>query len=439
MATYVKAYLGDQPLFDSDPSTWVRPVDWLPLSPAASGTVTGLYAVFNNTTNFATLRFQTSNAASYTIDWGDGVVDTVANNAIAQHNYDWNNVSSSTITSEGYRQAVITVTPPSGASFTYANFGDKYSSGVTIPAAVRYSTGWLDLSINLPGLTTGQRLLIGTNSVRHGMLQQINILSWGNITSANSLFTGCAGLESLNSSEWNTSAITTFESMFFECSSLKVLDASTWNTSSVTSLGSMFRGCPSLIEVKCSGWNTSSVWNMANFALACYALTKIDVSGWNVSGVSTLLNAFNSCYSLQKLELGSWTLNSLTTASGCFTGCWSLHDIGVTSISIPVATNLNNLFQNCYNLQSIGTINVSSSALTTSICADCHSLKSAGISGINTTTSFANCMLSGTQLNTIYTNLSATGTGKTITVTGNFGTATDDPTIAEAKGWTVAS
>jgi hypothetical protein len=116
-----------------------------------------------------------------------------------------------------------------------------------------------------------------------------------------------------------------------------------------------------------------------------------------------------------------------------------LHDIGVTSITIPVATNLNNLFQNCYNLQSIGTINVSSSALTTAICADCQSLKSAGFVGINTTTSFANCMLSGTELNSIYTNLSNTGTGKTITVTGNFGTATDDPTIAEAKGWTVAS
>jgi hypothetical protein len=46
-------------------------------------------------------------------------------------------------------------------------------------------------------------------------------------------------------------------------------------------------------------------------------------------------------------------------------------------------------------------------------------------------------MLSGSELNSIYTALSANGAGKTITVTGNYGTSTDDPTIATAKGWTV--
>ncbi len=57
---------------------------------------------------------------------------------------------------------------------------------------------------------------------------------------------------------------------------------------------------------------------------------------------------------------------------------------------------------------------------------------------LGTATSFANCMLSATELNAIYTALSATGAGKTITVSGNFGTANDDPTIATAKDWTVS-
>jgi hypothetical protein len=53
--------------------------------------------------------------------------------------------------------------------------------------------------------------------------------------------------------------------------------------------------------------------------------------------------------------------------------------------------------------------------------------------------SFANCKLSAADLNEIYTNLAdLTGlTGQTITVTGNYGTAGDDPTIATAKNWTV--
>jgi hypothetical protein len=41
-------------------------------------------------------------------------------------------------------------------------------------------------------------------------------------------------------------------------------------------------------------------------------------------------------------------------------------------------------------------------------------------------------------LDEIYTSL-PTVSGQTITVTSNWGTASDDPTIATAKGWTVTS
>ena len=44
--------------------------------------------------------------------------------------------------------------------------------------------------------------------------------------------------------------------------------------------------------------------------------------------------------------------------------------------------------------------------------------------------------LSASALNEIYTNL-PTKTGQSLTVTGNWGTSGDDPTIATAKGWTV--
>jgi hypothetical protein len=46
------------------------------------------------------------------------------------------------------------------------------------------------------------------------------------------------------------------------------------------------------------------------------------------------------------------------------------------------------------------------------------------------------CKLSAAALDEIYTNL-PTVVGQTITVTGNYGIAGDDPTIATAKGWTV--
>jgi hypothetical protein len=53
------------------------------------------------------------------------------------------------------------------------------------------------------------------------------------------------------------------------------------------------------------------------------------------------------------------------------------------------------------------------------------------------TFSLANCNLSAANLNAIYTAL-PTVSGQTITRSGNIGAASDTPTIATAKGWTVA-
>jgi len=58
------------------------------------------------------------------------------------------------------------------------------------------------------------------------------------------------------------------------------------------------------------------------------------------------------------------------------------------------------------------------------------------MSNVKVTTSYANCRLSATALNAIYTAL-PTITAQTITVSGNWGTSTDNPAIATAKGWTV--
>ena len=52
------------------------------------------------------------------------------------------------------------------------------------------------------------------------------------------------------------------------------------------------------------------------------------------------------------------------------------------------------------------------------------------------THTIANCKLDATRLNAYYTAL-PTVTSQTLTVTGNWGTATDNPAIATAKGWTV--
>jgi hypothetical protein len=67
---------------------------------------------------------------------------------------------------------------------------------------------------------------------------------------------------------------------------------------------------------------------------------------------------------------------------------------------------------------------------------NCNSLARIEASDFRFTFTVANCKLSAAALDEIYTNL-PTVTGQTITVSGNYGIAGDDPTIATAKGWTV--
>lgn len=436
MSTYIKAYLGTQPLFNADPSTWTRPSDWLTLPSAASGTVKALHAVFNSTTNFAAVRFSTSNGASYTIDWGDGVVESAASNTIINHNYNWNNVSSGTITSGGYRQAIVTITPPAGASFSQCSMSEKYT-GTTIPANNFYSTGWLDMEINLPNLISGQRLFIGNSPVRCGYLERVNITSWGNVTNLNNLFYSCTALRQVNSAEWNMANITNASSMFFQCFSLQFIDASTWNTSNVTTFNNFARACYNLSEIRCSNWDMSNVTDLAFFAFTCTALSKIDVSNWNVSNVTTIANAFVGCNALSELSIGSWNLAKVASALQAFQDCFSLRKTGITTLALPLCTNTQAMFNNCNSLPSTGTINVSASTNCTNMFANCYNLKTSSLVGVNASISFLNANLSGADLDAIYTALSATGAGKTIIVTGNYGTATHNPSIATAKGWTV--
>jgi hypothetical protein len=101
---------------------------------------------------------------------------------------------------------------------------------------------------------------------------------------------------------------------------------------------------------------------------------------------------------------------------------------------------MNSMFSTCSSLQTVlaltGTAATSSTAYS-GMFGSCSSLSEIKMTNIKFTFSVASCKLSATALNEIYTNL-PTVTGQTIFVSENYGTATDDPSIAQAKGWAVS-
>ena len=104
------------------------PISWLPMPviPETDEKCHVLVAVYDCGTNFIALSAQ----GAYTVDWGDGVVEDFASNVTAEHNYSYSNVNlSNTSESEyGYKQAMITIKPQAGNNITTIDFFKKHSS-----------------------------------------------------------------------------------------------------------------------------------------------------------------------------------------------------------------------------------------------------------------------------------------------------------------------
>ena len=148
--------------------------------------------------------------------------------------------------------------------------------------------------------------------------------------------------------------------------------------------------------------------------------------------VTSMSYMFYNCYSLQSVPL--FNTAAVTNMSYMFSGCSSLQS--VPAFNTAAVTSMSSMFYNCYSLEMISCSSASSITDFTSTFTGCISLSRIKTTGCPITFSLANCNLGPTELDEIYTGL-PTVTGKTITVTGNWGTGSHTPSIATAKGWTV--
>lgn len=192
----------------------------------------------------------------------------------------------------------------------------------------------------------------------------------------------------------------------------------------------MFANCPTLAE--CYFYSGIKIHQLASVFNGCRSL--IEAPLFDTSSTSSINSMFNGCASLNKVPL--YNFGSVTTASGAFNGCVALKKVPLFDLSAVTAVGY--MFCNCSGLESIPAFNLSSvtAGNFNSMIEGCPSLASFKATDVKFSISFTGCKLSATALNEIYTNLD-TVSGETITVTNNHGTASDNPAIATAKGWTV--
>ena len=249
---------------------WIRPTEWLALPTVSPGDqkIAMLVAVFN-TTNY--LAFSVS--GNYTVDWGDGTAPTnYTAGTTAQKALAWSDYSPSTLTSTGYRQAVVTITPQSGQNLTSVNLNVRHTT-----PTVAHTTGVLDMVVGGPYIST---LSPNTSNVTYRMLRQFEWVGTCPITDFTNMFAYCSALSSVS---LDTSAGTNFYSMFSGCSALSSV---TLDTSAGTNFTQMFYGCSSVASVTLTGCKYSV--SIAGCVLSSTALDALYTSLGTAAGSQTI-------------------------------------------------------------------------------------------------------------------------------------------------------
>ena len=440
-----------------------RPTDWLilPSVVAADQTFVGLHAIYTDS-NFLAL----SAAGNYTVDWGDSTgSENFSTGVVAQHIYDYNDVDfDGTLTSGGFKQAIVTVTPQSGQNLTTLNLHKRYT---TSPALGIYTSGFIDIAIAGSLMTS---LLIGvetagssTQVVNFRALEQVNILSSA-ITSASYLFNGCNRLGSVSAT---TATVTNFSFMFNNClslSSVPVMDTAAGtnfsnmfannltlltppllNTAAGTDFSGMFATCRSLQSVPL--FNTANGNNFSTMFSGCLPLTSVPLLNtikganftsmfqdciplktvplFNTANGTNFTTMFSGCNTLQTIPLINTAKG--TTFTGMFTNCRSLTTIPL--LDTANGTNFANMFQmttaGSTSLESIPLLNLANSTNNATIFNACASLANGKTTGNKVAISYASCKLSQTALESIFDGLgTSTAAGQIVTVSSNWGADT---------------
>ena len=306
-------------------SGWTRPSDWLtlPTLTDADNKFVGLHAVFPGGSNFCAL----SADGAYTVDWGDGVVENFASGVTAQHQYDYSSAAlTGTDCSRGYKQAIVTVTPQAGQTFSLLNLNLRHTS-----TTVLHASGFLDIAIagsQLSSLTVSAAV----QNVRMSLLEQVKLYANG-VTNMSYMFYGCYSLQSVPL--FNTAAVTNMSYMFPNCFSLQSVPL--FNTAAVTNMSYMFYQCYALQSVPL--FNTAAVTNMSSMFQNCASLQSVPL--FNTAAVTNMSYMFPNCFSLQSVP--AFNTAAVTIITSMFSSCNSLRKIDMTGTKVTFSVASCNL------------------------------------------------------------------------------------------------
>jgi len=445
-------------------SSWTRPSDWLTMPTPGNQEVIGLMAVYNDDSNYVALNCQ----GAFTVDWGDGTVTNYPSNTTVSYQHTFASLSAGTLTSKGFRQALVRITPQAGQNITSLSFGVQNAT-----IAKSFAPGWLEFDIRTPNaLPTFSG---GSNNVRYARLEKITLRQMGtqnpqnwctnlfnlksvyieptetsHCTAFNNMFQSCYSLVDINL--FDTSLGGNCSLMFNNCYSLKTLPA--FNFGSATDLTGAFSSMPSLETVPTmilagnlnqlflNNYNLKNVAVLSTSSVSFFQAmfqncgSLVNVPLMNTSAGTNFTSMFAGCNSLTEIPLLD-TANA-TTMLGMFNGCNSL--MYLPALNTSKVTTVNQMFQNCWNLRELPAFSLPVCTVFTAWLTNNTTLSKSGVINPTRGHSYSGMSLSRANIVTIFNNLGTAAGVQTITVSSNPGRAAltaGEIAIATGKGWTV--
>jgi hypothetical protein len=263
---------------------WAPPADWQDISNTAINQIKYLVADTNLTYAFKA----TTSTGTYTIDWGDGTIDSAC---------------------------------VSGTQYQHT-----YVRGAGVACSRGYTTFVISIKPNTGNLLTCQ-------IAKHTLLtvKQSHDILYANIKNATFL--------NDYSSMFSVSGVV--------CPRLESVIMPTLWSDAATNANYMFGNCYSLQSVTLPT-SFGNMKNISNIFYNCYSLKSITFPS-SFGSITDISSAFGNCYSLQSVTLPtSWGV--VKDASYTFYNCSSLQSVTLPT-SLGVTTSVSNIFSGCSPIQ----------------------------------------------------------------------------------------
>lgn len=387
---------------------FIRPADWLtlPVVLETDQVFIGLVAIQSGTT-FVAL----SAMGDYVVEWGDGTTENVSAAVTAEHQYDFSNpLFDGTLTTSGYKQAIVRVTPQAGQQLTTINLHTPHSTATSVASGQlqkRWESNWLEIALASEFLTHlsvsraegyDPDIYTAPIIVTFDLLQQVNILSSA-LQHTVALFqsTGLRSVLNLNVSPTPSRAITavgqtgpgdlfftspahglTSDSPVFPL----VVDVGSGIDAFTTyyvfnegpdsfQLSTLPGGAGNIVTVAPAAYNTPlTLVYGTSFALTFDNTLLTTIGAINTSNAITTAGMFSGCTSLQSLPL--MDTSNCRDMSDMFYDCTKLRSVPAFDTSLVV--DFSSTFSACLSLQTIPQLNTSAARTLGGMFTGCSSL-----------------------------------------------------------------